>query len=111
MATAFCAERFTIAELHQVYEAVWGVALDPRNFYRKLQGVPGFIVAAGEQRRTTKGRPARLFRAGPCAVLNPPLVRPDPLVPSATRPRRDAVNTSNNFEHAVSDQAPDEGVQ
>jgi 8-oxo-dGTP diphosphatase len=80
LATAFCDETFTISELQQVYEAVWGVELDPRNFYRKLQAVPGFIVSAGSDRRTTKGRPARLFQAGPRTVLYPPLVRPDPSV-------------------------------
>ncbi|QUQ64555.1 NUDIX hydrolase [Kutzneria sp. CA-103260] len=77
LGTAFCDETFTIADLQQVYEAVWGVQLDPRNFYRKVQAVPGFIVPAGDERRTTKGRPARLFRPGPRTVLHPPLVRPD----------------------------------
>lgn len=77
LATAFCAETFTIAELQAVYEAVWGVQLDERNFYRKVQAVPGFIVPVAD-RRVTKGRPARLFRAGPRTVLHPPLVRPDP---------------------------------
>jgi 8-oxo-dGTP diphosphatase len=77
LATAFCDDTFTIAELQQVYEAVWGVELDLRNFYRKVQGVPGFIVPAGTDRRTTKGRPARLFRAGGRTALYPPLVRPD----------------------------------
>lgn len=76
LATAFCSEIFSISELQQVYEAVWGVELDPRNFYRKVQGVPGFIVPAGTDRRTTKGRPARLFRAGARTSLQPPLVRP-----------------------------------
>ncbi|MGW1682093.1 NUDIX hydrolase [Saccharopolyspora sp. NPDC002376] len=78
LATAFCDETFTIAELQQVYEAVWGVQLDPRNFYRKVQKVPGFIIPAQGERRTTKGRPARLFQAGPRKVLHPPLVRPEP---------------------------------
>ncbi|MBM7774695.1 8-oxo-dGTP diphosphatase [Actinokineospora baliensis] len=77
LATAFCGPTFTISELQQVYETVWGVPLDPRNFYRKLQGVDGFIVPAGTGRRVTKGRPARLFRAGPRTVLHPPMVRPD----------------------------------
>ncbi|MDV6011974.1 NUDIX hydrolase [Haloechinothrix sp. LS1_15] len=77
LATAFCETTFTISELQRVYEAVWGVRLDPRNFYRKVQAVPGFIMQAGPERRTTKGRPARLFRAGPRTVLHPPLVRPD----------------------------------
>jgi 8-oxo-dGTP diphosphatase len=77
LATAFCGDTFTISELQQVYEAVWGVELDPRNFYRKVQGVAGFIVPAGTDRRTTKGRPARLFQAGERTTLYPPLVRPE----------------------------------
>lgn len=81
LATAFCRESFTIAELQQVYEAVWGTTLDTRNFYRKVQAAKGFIVPAGADRRTTGGRPARLYRAGPNTVLFPPLIRP---VPSAT---------------------------
>ncbi|MFF0775883.1 hypothetical protein ACFYUK_43825 [Nonomuraea wenchangensis] len=32
LATAFCAEIFMISEHQQVYETVWGVRLDPRNF-------------------------------------------------------------------------------
>ncbi|MEV6983942.1 NUDIX domain-containing protein [Sphaerisporangium sp. NPDC051017] len=75
LAAAFCGETFTISELQQVYEAVWGVRLDPRNFYRKVQSARGFIVDEGRTRRTENGRPARLFRAGPVQVLNPPMVR------------------------------------
>lgn len=81
LATAFCGELFTIVELQQVYEAVWGTELDTRNFYRKVQAVKGFIVPAGTGRRSTGGRPARLYRAGPKTVLFPPLIRP---VPPAT---------------------------
>lgn len=76
LATAFCGPTFTITDLQQVYEAVWGISLDPRNFYRKVQRAGGFIVAAGPERKGTTGRPARLFRAGPRKVLNPPMVRP-----------------------------------
>lgn len=75
LAAAFCGHTFTISELQQVYEAVWGVRLDPRNFYRKVQGARGFIVPAGPARKTETGRPARLFRAGPRQVLYPPMVR------------------------------------
>lgn len=77
LATAFCGPMFTISELQEVYEAVWGVRLDPRNFYRKVQSVPGFIVAAGPTRRTDTGRPARLFRPGPREALDPPMTRPE----------------------------------
>lgn len=76
LATAFCGPTFTISELQAVYEAVWGVSLDPRNFYRKVQSVDGFIVPAGPIRKTEGGRPARLFRAGPRTTLHPPMVRP-----------------------------------
>jgi 8-oxo-dGTP diphosphatase len=74
LATAFCAEIFTISELQQVYEAVWGVALDPRNFYRKVQNTQGFIVEAGAL-RAGNGRPAKTYRAGSRQDLYPPMVR------------------------------------
>jgi 8-oxo-dGTP diphosphatase len=76
LATAFCGQVFTLSELQQVYEAVWGVRLDPRNFYRKVQSARGFIVADGPMRKPEIGRPARLFRAGPVKVLYPPILRP-----------------------------------
>jgi len=75
LATAFCGETFTIAELQRVYEAVWGVRIDPRNFYRKVKSTRGFVVPAGPMRRNANGRPARLYRAGPVRVLYPPMVR------------------------------------
>jgi 8-oxo-dGTP diphosphatase len=76
LATAFCGPTFTISELQNVYEAVWGVRLDPRNFYRKVQSVDGFIIPAGPTRKTDGGRPARLFRPGPRTTLHPPMTRP-----------------------------------
>ncbi|MFI7070847.1 NUDIX hydrolase [Micromonospora sediminicola] len=76
LATAFCGPTFTIAELQDVYEAVWGLPLDARNFYRKVQSVAGFIVPAGPTRKTDGGRPARLFRPGPHTILHPPMTRP-----------------------------------
>ncbi|WP_330464439.1 NUDIX hydrolase [Micromonospora zamorensis] len=78
LATAFCGSTFTISDLQEVYEAVWGVALDPRNFYRKVQSVPGFIVPAGPTRKAESGRPARLFRPGSQVTLRPPMTRPHP---------------------------------
>ncbi|MFE2974195.1 NUDIX domain-containing protein [Streptomyces sp. NPDC059258] len=78
LAAAFCGEVFTIAELQQVYEAVWGTDLDTRNFYRKIQATKGFIEPAGPARRPTGGRPARLYRADPDTVLSPPMIRPAP---------------------------------
>jgi ADP-ribose pyrophosphatase YjhB (NUDIX family) len=76
LAAAFCGPIFTISELQQVYEAVWGTRLDPRNFYRKVQGTRDFVVPAGVPKRVSAGRPARLFRAGPGTELYPPMIRP-----------------------------------
>ncbi|MEU8349672.1 NUDIX domain-containing protein [Streptomyces sp. NPDC048845] len=78
LATAFCSREFTVGELRRVYEAVWGVALDPRNFHRKVTGTPGFLVPTGGTTTRQGGRPAQLFRAGGATVLNPPMLRPEP---------------------------------
>ena len=85
LAAAFCGPTFTISELQQVYEAVWGIHLDPRNFYRKIQGTRDFVVSADVHRRAGVGRPARLFRAGPGTVLYPPMIRPADSAPNAER--------------------------
>lgn len=77
LAAAFCAPEFTVGELRRVYEAVWGVALDPRNFHRKVTGTPGFLVPAGGTTTRQGGRPAQLFRAGGATLLNPPMLRPE----------------------------------
>ncbi|HCA84863.1 MAG TPA: DNA hydrolase [Streptomyces sp.] len=77
LATAFCPREFTVGELRRVYEAVWGVALDPRNFHRKVTGTPGFLVPTGGTTTRQGGRPAQLFRAGGATLLNPPMLRPE----------------------------------
>jgi 8-oxo-dGTP diphosphatase len=76
LAIAFCPPEFTIAELREVYEAIWGEPLDPRNFSRKVLSSDGFVVAT--QATTTRGggRPARLYRSGPATELTPPIRRP-----------------------------------
>jgi 8-oxo-dGTP diphosphatase len=80
LGTAFCTEPFTAAELRRVYEAVWGVPLDPRNFWRKISSTPGLLLAVPG--RSTPGpaggRPAARFRRGPATVLHPPILRPQP---------------------------------
>ena len=77
LATAFCPPEFTIAELRQVYEAVWGTDLDPRNFHRKVTGTPGFVEPTGETTTRQGGRPAQLYRRGDADLLHPPMLRPD----------------------------------
>ena len=75
LGTAFCSAEFTVAELRRVYEIVWGVSLDPRNFHRKVTGVEGLLEATGETTSRDGGRPAALYRRGAAGVLYPPLVR------------------------------------
>jgi len=75
LATAFCAEEFTVAELRRVYEVVWGVELDPRNFHRKVTGSPGFLAPTGRRTTHNGGRPAQLYRRGGATLLNPPITR------------------------------------
>ncbi|MGH6653713.1 MAG: NUDIX hydrolase [Actinocrinis sp.] len=76
LAAAFCSPEFTVGELRRVYEAVWGVVLDPRNFHRKVTGTPGFLVPVGDTTARQGGRPAQLFRLGDVSLLNPPMLRP-----------------------------------
>jgi 8-oxo-dGTP diphosphatase len=75
LATAFCAREFTVAELRRVYEIVWGVGLDPRNFHRKVTGSAGFLVATGKSTTRNGGRPAQLYRRGRATLLTPPIAR------------------------------------
>lgn len=78
----FCAEEFTIAELRKVYEAVWGTALDPRNFHRKVTGTPGFVMETGRTTTRDGGRPAQLYRRGRATLLHPAMLR-QPNTPSS----------------------------
>jgi 8-oxo-dGTP diphosphatase len=75
LATAFCDDMFTIGDLRNVYEVVWGMPVDPRNFSRKVSGTEGFILPTGDKRMPDTGRPAALYRRGPAQILNPPLLR------------------------------------
>lgn len=76
LATAFCRAEFTIAELREVYEAIWDEALDPRNFSRKVLSTRDFVTPTKATTTRGGGRPARLYRAGRATELSPPLRRP-----------------------------------
>lgn len=82
LATSFVPEHFTLAELREVYEAVWGAPLDPANFRRKVLATEDFVVADEGQKASPsgRGRPAMRFRSGGATGLHPPLMRPDPSV-------------------------------
>jgi 8-oxo-dGTP diphosphatase len=75
LGSAFCAPEFTVAELRHVYEIVWDVELDPRNFHRKVTRTAGFLEATGTTTTRDGGRPAQLFRRGHTTLLHPPLLR------------------------------------
>ena len=75
LAASFCPPEFTVAELRRVYEAVWGAALDPRNFHRKVTGTEGFVTSTGRTTTRDGGLPAQPYRKGPAATLYPPLLR------------------------------------
>lgn len=75
LATAFCGSEFTIGDLRNVYEVVWDMKLDPRNFNRKVVHTEGFVQPTGAKRAPETGRPAVLYERGPARSLNPPLLR------------------------------------
>jgi 8-oxo-dGTP diphosphatase len=75
LATAFCGQTFTIGDLRNVYEVVWGMPLDPRNFSRKVVHTEGFVQPTGTKRLPETGRPAALYQRGPAQALQPPLLR------------------------------------
>ncbi|MER6112948.1 NUDIX hydrolase [Streptomyces hirsutus] len=80
LATAFCPSEFTLGELQQVYETVWGTTLDRPNFRRKVLASAGFVEPVPGAARLTggRGKPAALYRAGTATALHPPLLRPAP---------------------------------
>lgn len=75
LATTFCADEFTVAELRRVYEIMWDTTLDSRNFHRKVTGATGFLVPTGRTTGRDGGRPAQLYRRGELRLLHPPMMR------------------------------------
>jgi 8-oxo-dGTP diphosphatase len=75
LGAAFCPPEFTVAELRHVYEIVWGQPLDPRNFHRKVTGMPQFLESTGRMTSGDGGRPAQLYRKGTAALLHPAMLR------------------------------------
>jgi 8-oxo-dGTP diphosphatase len=54
-------EEFTLSELQQVYEIIWGKAVDKRNFRKKMLSLD-IIKATGKRESGKQNRPAELFR-------------------------------------------------
>lgn len=61
VATAFLSGEFSLAELREVYEVVWGRELDPGNFQRKVRVADRIVEPTGRLRSAGRGRPAELF--------------------------------------------------
>lgn len=62
LATKFLPEEFTLTELREVYETLWGVELDSANFQRKLLSTENFLTETGTT-KSGSGRPAKLYRS------------------------------------------------
>lgn len=75
LATAFIGPEFTLSDLRGVYEAAWGVQLDPGNFRRKVLSTEGFVEPTGRRvpASPSGGKPAETYTAGGIVALHPPL--------------------------------------
>jgi len=80
IATAFVGPTFTLAELREVYEAVWDVPLDAANFRRSVIAADGWVIPTGRRARpgSSGGKPAELFRAGRMWRHGSPIRRAQP---------------------------------
>ena len=80
IATAFVGPTFTLAELREVYEAVWRVGLDGPNFRRSVVTEDGWVIPTGRRARpgATGGKPAELYRAGRMWKSGSPIRRSQP---------------------------------
>ena len=75
LATSFVTVPFTLGDLRLVYEAAWGVDLDPANFRRKVLSTEGFVVDTGERVPVGRGKPAARYLRGPATELHPAMLR------------------------------------
>ncbi len=76
LATTLLPETFTMTELRSVYELVWGEALDPANFRRKVLSTVGFVTPTStRESKGALGRPPTLFGRGVAMALHPPILR------------------------------------
>ncbi|PZF56625.1 NUDIX hydrolase [Curtobacterium sp. MCBD17_013] len=82
IAQAFLGDRFTLAELRSVHEAILGRRLDPANFRRQVAQSDA-IVATDEVSSGGRHRPARLYRSNPLLAFadNGPLGSDRPPAP------------------------------
>jgi len=53
-------EKFTLTQVQQLYEAILGTKLDPRNFRKKLSQMK-FIIPLDEKQKAVRHKPAQLY--------------------------------------------------
>jgi 8-oxo-dGTP diphosphatase len=75
LATAFIGPEFTLSDLRTVYEAAWGVRLDPGNFRRKVLSTEGFVEPTGRSSASGPGggKPAETYTSEGVVPLHPPM--------------------------------------
>jgi 8-oxo-dGTP diphosphatase len=77
LATRFVKEPFSLADLRNVYLAVWGQAPNVANFRRKVLATPDFVRPTARVAEPTHlgGRPAELYIRGSAHAITPALTR------------------------------------
>lgn len=53
-------QKFTLSQLHKLYEAIFDTEIDKRNFWKKAQQMP-YIVSINEKQKDASRKPAKLF--------------------------------------------------
>jgi hypothetical protein len=53
-------EKFTLTQVQQLYEAILGTKLDPRNFRKKLSQMK-YVIPLNEKQKAVRHKPAQLF--------------------------------------------------
>ena len=90
LATAFCEPTFTISELQQVYEAVWGMRTRPTELLSQDPRGPRLRGTRGKRSPNHEGPTGALV---PCRATNRPAPSPDP--PHCLNNERGNVVTDN----------------
>tara|TARA_B100001996_G_C18652779_1_gene590087 strand:+ start:830 stop:1552 length:723 start_codon:yes stop_codon:yes gene_type:complete len=64
LALNFLPSEFTLSELRNVYEELWGKKLHQSNFERKINSIENFIIKTKNTKLTGSNRPAQLYKKG-----------------------------------------------
>ncbi len=64
LALKFLKSEFTLTELRNVYEELWGRKLHQSNFERKINSIDNFIIKTNKTKLTGSNRPAQTYKKG-----------------------------------------------